>query len=76
MWVTRLVPTEKLGFTPHTHNDVDLKRVLEYAKLPADTYPAIDVVTKDGRYEVAHGFHRFAAALVRGDKEIKVSFWE
>lgn len=75
MWVTRTVPIGDMGFTPHTHNDVDLKKVIEYAKLAADTYPAIDVIAKDGVYEVAHGFHRYAAALIRGDKEIKVSFW-
>ena len=75
MWVTRMVPIEDVGFTPHTHNSVDLKTVLAYSKLSADTYPTIDVIAKDGKYEIAHGFHRTGAAWVRGDKELRVSFW-
>jgi uncharacterized ParB-like nuclease family protein len=76
-WVTRTVKIESLGFTPHTHNDVSLPKVLEYAKLPADTYPPIDVIAiEGGKYEVAHGFHRLAAAWVRGDKEVRITFWE
>jgi uncharacterized ParB-like nuclease family protein len=76
-WVTRAVPIESIGFIPHTDNNVELKKVLGYAKLAADTYPPIDVVAKgDGKYEVAHGFHRLAAAWVRGDKTVRVTFWE
>lgn len=75
MWIIRTVLIESITFTPHTHNSVDLKTALAYSKLSADTYPAIDVIAKDGVYEVAHGFHRYAAALIRGDKDVKVSFW-
>ena len=75
-WIVKTVPIESLGFTPHTHNDVDLKKALAYSKLPAETYPNIDTVLRNGVYEIAHGFHRFAAALIRGDKTVRVSYWE
>jgi len=76
MWVTKCVPIELIGFTPRTYNDINLPKALEYAKLPPDNAPAIDVIEANGRYEMAHGFHRLAAAWIRGDKEVKVHFWE
>jgi hypothetical protein len=76
MWVVKKVRIEDVGFTPHTHCDVALPKALTYSKLPADTAPPIDTILKNGVYEVANGFHRLAAAYIRGDKEVLVSYWE
>lgn len=75
MWTVRAVPIGQVCLTPHTYNSVDLAVVLKYAALPADTAPPIDTVLKDGMYQIANGHHRYAAALIRGDSEIRVSFW-
>ena len=75
-FISRRVDISQLCLQPHTYNGVDLKRVLEYAALPKETVPAIDTIWKDGKHQVANGHHRFAAALIRGDRDVLVSFFQ
>ena len=76
MFVIRTVPLKDLWLAERTHHGVDLDKVLKYAALPRETAPPIDARTRDDHYEVDNGHHRYAAALIRGDKEVLISFWE
>ena len=76
-WVIRTIKIEDLGFTPHTHCSVDLPKAIAYSKLPAETAPPIDTIARaGGKFDVHNGLHRTCAALIRGDKEVKISYWE
>ena len=76
MFIVRTVSIEALAFQPHTYSGVDLRKAIEYSKRPSDTAPPIDTRLVNGAHEIENGFHRYCAALIRGDKEIRVSFWE
>jgi hypothetical protein len=75
-WVVCTVPISKLELIPHTHCSVDLFKVIEYASKSADTAPPIDTIKREDSYGVHNGLHRFCAALIRGDKLVKISFWD
>lgn len=76
-WVIRTIKIDDLVFIPHTHCSVDLPKAVAYSKLPAETAPPIDTIARpEGKYGVHNGLHRTCAALIRGDKEVKISFWE
>ena len=76
-WVIRNIPIEDLVLIPQTYSSVDLRKAIAYSKLPEETAPPIDTrVQPDGKFGVDNGLHRTCAALIRGDKEVKISFWE
>lgn len=59
--VSKLVSTNRGGY-------LDPKRAARYARGGGDPY----VVEHRGRYYVADGHHRAAAAIARGDKHVTV----
>jgi hypothetical protein len=75
-WVIKEVPIECIVIAPHTHDDASISKAMGYAKLPRETAPAIDTVMKGDKYELANGHHRLVAAFIRGDKVIKISYWD